>query len=181
MIGSKVEAFRALHSGRTFIVANAWDGATARVLAAQGFPALATSSAAAAATLGRADGRITRDEALAAARHVVCSTHGELVHASAPCEADRGASDPCADTPHALQEEVEPTSAALGASDPLELPADEHCLIVVLSRTCFVSWETRGAHFELPRAGQILATERREAPALSIEPIALAPKQSPPV
>jgi hypothetical protein len=114
-------------------------------------------------------------------RHVVCSTHGELVHASAPCEADRGASDPCADTPHALQEEVEPTSAALGASDPLELPADEHCLIVVLSRTCFVSWETRGAHFELPRAGQILATERREAPALSIEPIALAPKQSPPV
>ncbi len=103
-------------------------------------------------------------------RHVVCSTHGELVHAN----------EHCADSPHALQGEVEPTSALLSASDALELPTDEHCLIVVLSRTSFVNWEIRATNLELPRAGQLLSTERRAPPSLSLEPIVLAPKQSPP-
>lgn len=71
----KALAFRALHERpQPFVIANAWDGATARLFAAQGFEALATSSAAAAATLGRPDGRITRDEALENARRIVEST-----------------------------------------------------------------------------------------------------------
>jgi 2-methylisocitrate lyase-like PEP mutase family enzyme len=70
----KAERFRALHAGRTFVIPNAWDGGTARILAALGFEAIATSSGAAAGILGRLDGRITRDEALAHARVIVAAT-----------------------------------------------------------------------------------------------------------
>ncbi len=57
-----------------FIIPNPWDGASARILAALGFEALATSSGACAATLGRLDGRVTREEALAHARAIVDAT-----------------------------------------------------------------------------------------------------------
>jgi 2-methylisocitrate lyase-like PEP mutase family enzyme len=63
--------FRALHESGTFVIPNVWDGATAAVMAALGFKALATSSAACAATLGKLDGGITRDQALAHARLLV--------------------------------------------------------------------------------------------------------------
>jgi 2-methylisocitrate lyase-like PEP mutase family enzyme len=67
--------FRALHSGPgAFILPNPWDVASARILAGMGFQALATSSAASASVLGRRDGRLTRDEALAHARSIVEAT-----------------------------------------------------------------------------------------------------------
>ena len=41
----KAARFRALHQGpRAFVIANPWDAGSTRVLAALGFPALATSS-----------------------------------------------------------------------------------------------------------------------------------------
>lgn len=65
----KAVQFRALHEQpRTFIIANAFDAGSAQLLAGLGFPAIATSSAASAATLGRGDGKITRDEAMSHAR-----------------------------------------------------------------------------------------------------------------
>ena len=68
----KAEKFRALHRGPgAFVIANPWDAGSARLLAGIGFPALATSSGAFAGTLGRRDGQVTRDEALAHARAVV--------------------------------------------------------------------------------------------------------------
>jgi len=68
-------AFRALHQpGNPFILANAWDLGSAKMLAALGAQALATSSAAHAFTLGRADGHITREEALAHAADLVAAT-----------------------------------------------------------------------------------------------------------
>ena len=71
----KATAFDALHAGpRTFVIANAWDAGSARVLAGLGFAALATSSSAFAATLGRRDGYVTRDEALAHAHAIVEAT-----------------------------------------------------------------------------------------------------------
>ncbi len=71
----KANRFKALHERPTaFVIANAWDAGSARVLAGVGFEALATSSAAAAGTLGRRDGRITRDEALAQAAAMVAAT-----------------------------------------------------------------------------------------------------------
>ena len=68
----KAERFRGLHGAPgAFIMPNPWDAGSARVLAALGFPALATSSGALAGTFGRRDGRVKREEALAHARAVV--------------------------------------------------------------------------------------------------------------
>lgn len=72
----KGAAFRALHQpGNPFILANAWDLGSARLLAGMGAKALATSSAAHAFTMGRPDGgSLTRDEALDHAQHMVAAT-----------------------------------------------------------------------------------------------------------
>ena len=59
---------RAARGPNAFVIANAWDAGSARILAGLGFQALATSSGAHAGTLGRRDGTVTRDEALAHAR-----------------------------------------------------------------------------------------------------------------
>jgi 2-methylisocitrate lyase-like PEP mutase family enzyme len=56
------EAFRALHEGEAFVIPNPWDAGSARVLAALGFKALATTSSGFAFTLGRRDGEVTLDE-----------------------------------------------------------------------------------------------------------------------
>ena len=67
--------FRSMHRGpRAFVMANVWDAGTARIAAGLGFKALATSSSASAGTLGRLDGRITREQSLAIARIVVEAT-----------------------------------------------------------------------------------------------------------
>src|SRR3954467_378172 len=69
---AKAQQFRALHEApEAFVVANVWDGGSARMMAALRFAALATSSGPSAGLLGRRDGRVTRDEALAQAR-VIC-------------------------------------------------------------------------------------------------------------
>ena len=71
----KADRFRALHQGPgAFIIPNPWDLPSARILAGLGFHALATSSAASAATFGRKDGKLTRDQALAHARAIVEAT-----------------------------------------------------------------------------------------------------------
>lgn len=69
----KVQRFRALHE-TPFVIANAWDAGSARLLAGLGFPALATSSGACAGVLGRRDGAVTRAEALAHAAAIVAAT-----------------------------------------------------------------------------------------------------------
>jgi 2-methylisocitrate lyase-like PEP mutase family enzyme len=64
--------FRALHEAPgAFIIPNPWDAGSARILAGLGFKALATSSAASAASMGRRDNRLSRDEALAHAALIV--------------------------------------------------------------------------------------------------------------
>jgi 2-methylisocitrate lyase-like PEP mutase family enzyme len=71
----KANAFRALHGGPgAFVIPNPYDAGTARILAGLGFEALATTSAGCAFGLGRRDGAITRDEALAHARAIVEAT-----------------------------------------------------------------------------------------------------------
>src|SRR5919197_3869395 len=71
----KVARFRALHQGRgAFVIPNPWDAGSARILAGLGFQALATSSGASAGVLGRRDGKVARDEALAHARPIVDAT-----------------------------------------------------------------------------------------------------------
>jgi 2-methylisocitrate lyase-like PEP mutase family enzyme len=58
----KAAEFRALHAGKPFVIPNPWDAGSARVLAALGFKALATTSSGFAFTLGRLDGQTTLDE-----------------------------------------------------------------------------------------------------------------------
>jgi len=60
----KAEHFRALHEGEPFIIPNPWDAGSARVLAALGFEALASTSSGFAFTLGRLDGGVTLDEVI---------------------------------------------------------------------------------------------------------------------
>jgi 2-methylisocitrate lyase-like PEP mutase family enzyme len=71
----KAARFGALHEGPgAFVIPNPWDAGSARILAALGYQALATSSGASAGTLGRRDGKVTREEALAHARAIVEAT-----------------------------------------------------------------------------------------------------------
>lgn len=71
----KAVRFRALHDGAgVFVIPNPWDSGSARILAGLGFQALATSSGAAACAIGRRDGGLTRDEALAHGRLIVEAT-----------------------------------------------------------------------------------------------------------
>jgi len=63
--GDPAARFLALHvRGEPLLMPNAWDRGSARLLASLGFPALATTSSGFAATLGRLDGHVTRDEAI---------------------------------------------------------------------------------------------------------------------
>jgi 2-methylisocitrate lyase-like PEP mutase family enzyme len=68
-------SFRDLHApGNPFILANAWDAGSAKMLAALGAPAIGTSSAAHAFTLGLPDGgHISRDQALAHAQDLMAA------------------------------------------------------------------------------------------------------------
>ena len=94
----KAARFRALHDGpAVFVIPNPWDVGSARLLAGLGFQALATSSAAAASAVGRRDGGLTRDEALAHARLIV---HATDLPVSADLEKGFG------ETPEAVAETV---------------------------------------------------------------------------
>src|SRR5437868_5268579 len=71
----KAERFRHLHEGPAlFVMPNPYDAGSARLLEGLGFKALATSSGACAGVLGRLDGRVTREEALAHATLIVEAT-----------------------------------------------------------------------------------------------------------
>ncbi len=69
------ETFRKLHGADgAFIIPNPWDVGSAKVLAALGFKALATTSAGLAFSLGVSEGEIPRDLVLQHCREVVTAT-----------------------------------------------------------------------------------------------------------
>ncbi len=77
MIGQAERAarFLALHRrGAPLLMPNPWDAGSAKLLASLGFEALATTSAGFAATLGRLDSGVTREEALAHCAEIVAAT-----------------------------------------------------------------------------------------------------------
>lgn len=61
---ARILEFHRLHSSGCFVMPNPWDVGSARALAHLGFPALATTSAGFAWTLGQTDGRATLDAVL---------------------------------------------------------------------------------------------------------------------
>src|SRR3954447_21142229 len=62
------------HTERPLLMPNPWDVGSAKLLESIGFKALATTSSGFAATLGRLDGSVTREEALAHCATLVAST-----------------------------------------------------------------------------------------------------------
>jgi 2-methylisocitrate lyase-like PEP mutase family enzyme len=75
MLAARHQVFHDLHQSDCFVIPNPWDRGSARMMAALGAKALATSSAAHAFTLGRPDlGGVSRDEALAHAGDLVAAT-----------------------------------------------------------------------------------------------------------
>jgi 2-methylisocitrate lyase-like PEP mutase family enzyme len=71
----KAAAFRALHERPgAFIIPNPWDAGTAKLLAALGFEALATTSLGLANMLGRADSAVSRAEVIANCRVIAEAT-----------------------------------------------------------------------------------------------------------
>src|SRR3989338_6122410 len=75
MLAERHKSFHALHQTGCFVIPNPWDMGSARMMAASGAVALATSSAAFAFTLGRPDmGRVMREKALRHAEDMVRAT-----------------------------------------------------------------------------------------------------------
>lgn len=67
-------AFADLHTSGCFLLGNAWDVGSARVLESAGCKAIGTTSAGYAWSLGRKDGSLTRDEVLANAKALADGT-----------------------------------------------------------------------------------------------------------
>ena len=80
--------FRALHEGGTFVMPNAWDAGSARLLAWTGFTAIATTSLGHAASLGRLDQSVTLDELVEHVRALVAAVDIPLSVDSERCFAD---------------------------------------------------------------------------------------------
>lgn len=86
---SAYASFKELHSrDELFIMPNPWDVGSAKVLASLGFPALATTSSGHAATLGRHDQAVTRDELVAHVAALASSVAVPLNADSERCFAD---------------------------------------------------------------------------------------------
>ncbi|MER8046769.1 isocitrate lyase/phosphoenolpyruvate mutase family protein, partial [Streptomyces sp. NPDC094032] len=71
----RAQLFRSLHvPGKPLVLPNAWDGASARVVADAGAAAIATTSAGVAWSLGHGDGdHMTRDQALGAITRIAAA------------------------------------------------------------------------------------------------------------
>lgn len=69
----RIAVFRRLHEAGCFVMPNPWDAGSARALVKLGFPALATTSAGCAWTLGVADNEITLEQSLDHLRAVVAA------------------------------------------------------------------------------------------------------------
>ncbi len=74
-LSGRHEVFADLHASGCFVILNPWDIGSARMMAALGAKALATTSAGFAFTLGRLDmGRVSRDEMLSHAQDIIAAT-----------------------------------------------------------------------------------------------------------
>jgi 2-methylisocitrate lyase-like PEP mutase family enzyme len=139
----KGAAFRALHEGDPFVIANAWDAGSTKVLAGLGFKAIASTSSGFAFTLGRLDGDVTLDEViehagvLAAATDLPVSMDLENGYGPAPQDAASAITraaragavggsiedyDRDDDRVYALEEAVERVAAAVEAARALDFP-----------------------------------------------------------
>jgi 2-methylisocitrate lyase-like PEP mutase family enzyme len=127
---ARAARFQALHAGEPFVIPNPWDASSARVFAALGFEALATTSSGFAFTLGRADGEVTLDEVV---HHVTALVGATDLPLSVDLENGYGA---------------EPESAALAVSRAAEAGAVGGSI---------EDWDPAGRLYDLPHAVERVA------------------------
>ena len=132
--------FRELHAAGTFVIANAWDGGSARILSSLGFPALATSSGAAAGVLGRLDHGITLDESLANAR-LICESTDLPVSA----DLEKGFGDAPADAARAITRAAE-VGLVGGSIDDADWQSCPKCGIALAVRAAAPQQNPSGAN-----------------------------------
>ncbi|WP_372349090.1 isocitrate lyase/phosphoenolpyruvate mutase family protein [Streptomyces sp. KL116D] len=116
-----VHAFRALHtSDRPLALANAWDVASALVVESAGAPAIATTSAGVAWSLGRPDGdALTRDEAVAAIARIAAA-----VTVPVTADIETGYGDGPDDVAETVRQVVAAGAAGVNIEDGTRPPAD---------------------------------------------------------
>jgi 2-methylisocitrate lyase-like PEP mutase family enzyme len=108
----KAQSFRALHhQAGAFIIPNPWDIGTARLLAHLGFEALATTSAGFAASLGRRDYNVNRDEVIA---------HITTISAATPLPVSADLENGFGDEPESAAETISLAAAAGAVGGSIE-------------------------------------------------------------
>jgi 2-methylisocitrate lyase-like PEP mutase family enzyme len=104
--------FLALHvPGSPLVMPNAWDAGSAKLFASLGFAAIATTSGGFAATVGRADGAVTREEALA---------HTAALAAATPLPVNADLEDGFADDPAGVAATISAAADAGAAGASVE-------------------------------------------------------------
>ena len=126
MTSQQTTRFRALHAEPgIFVIPNPWDAVSARLLAAMGFQALATSSSAAAAVAGRRDGTLSRDEAIAHAQTIV-----EAVDIPVAGDLENGFGDRPEDAAETIRRAA---AAGLAGGSIEDSPSDRHVPVYELA------------------------------------------------
>jgi 2-methylisocitrate lyase-like PEP mutase family enzyme len=116
---AKANAFRALHRGRILLLANVWDVASARIVEEAGFPAIATTSAGVAFSLGYADGqRITREEMLACVARIA-----KAVKVPVTADVEAGYGNRPEDAARTAREAIEAGAVGMNLEDGTDDPA----------------------------------------------------------
>ena len=125
---TSTDRFRSLHAGGTFVMPNPYDLGSARLLAALGFPALASTSSGFAATLGRLDMMVGREELLEHVDALAAATDLPLNADSERCYAED--LDGVTETVELLAEagaagcSIEDWNPATGSIDPMDVAAE---------------------------------------------------------
>ena len=120
----KANAFRALHhGGKVLVLPNVWDVASARIIEDAGFPAIATTSAGIAFSLGYPDGqKISRLEMLARVARIV-----RAVKLPVTADAESGYGNRPEDAAQTAREVIEAGAVGMNFEDGTEDP--QHPLI----------------------------------------------------
>ena len=147
----RIARFRALHASGIFVIANAWDAGSARVLAGLGFEAIATSSGAMANTLGRTDGHVTREEAIAHGRALA-----EAVEVPVAADLENGFGEKPGDAAETIRRAA---AAGLAGGSIEDFSGDESRAIYPLS---LAAERVQAAVEAARRAGGFVLTARAE-------------------
>ena len=128
---------------------NAWDAGSAKLFASLGFAAIATTSSGFAATLGRPDGAVTRDEALA---------HTAALAAATPLPVNADLEDCFADDPAGVAATITAAADAGAAGASVE----DYGRTPARSTRSALAAERVAAAVEAARRGGLVLTARAE-------------------